>query len=104
MRNSYFRQPRHYDAPHSSPTRRSSDLAPGGAQEGRPAQGSQGPPVLEALASRPHASRPERPKRRAFRKWRLTRSEEHTSELQSHSDLVCSRLLEKKKGEIFIVQ
>src|SRR5438034_1815110 len=36
--------------------------------------------------------------------WRLyaridtvTRSEEHTSELQSHSDLVCRLLLEKKK-------
>src|SRR5438034_8810397 len=27
----------------------------------------------------------------------LTRSEEHTSELQSHSDLVCRLLLEKKK-------
>src|SRR5438034_8135567 len=27
----------------------------------------------------------------------LHRSEEHTSELQSHSDLVCRRLLEKKK-------
>src|SRR5436190_12280874 len=29
-----------------------------------------------------------------------TRSEEHTSELQSHSDLVCRLLLEKKKKEI----
>src|SRR5438034_4283643 len=29
--------------------------------------------------------------------WRDTRSEEHTSELQSHSDLVCRLLLEKKK-------
>ena len=31
--------------------------------------------------------------------WRMaeTRSEEHTSELQSHSDLVCRLLLEKKK-------
>src|SRR5438034_8010021 len=31
------------------------------------------------------------------------RSEEHTSELQSHSDLVCRLLLEKKKviGEIY---
>src|SRR5438132_5725736 len=29
------------------------------------------------------------------RRWR---SEEHTSELQSHSDLVCRLLLEKKKG------
>src|SRR5438034_8656888 len=29
---------------------------------------------------------------------RPVRSEEHTSELQSHSDLVCRLLLEKKKG------
>src|SRR5438132_7894986 len=29
--------------------------------------------------------------------FRGTRSEEHTSELQSHSDLVCRLLLEKKK-------
>src|SRR5437588_7423717 len=28
--------------------------------------------------------------------WTRTRSEEHTSELQSHSDLVCRLLLEKK--------
>src|SRR5260221_10774617 len=28
------------------------------------------------------------------------RSEEHTSELQSHSDLVCRLLLEKKKKEV----
>src|SRR5947207_10924447 len=28
------------------------------------------------------------------------RSEEHTSELQSHSDLVCRLLLEKKKQQI----
>src|SRR5947207_8341018 len=28
--------------------------------------------------------------------YRLVRSEEHTSELQSHSDLVCRLLLEKK--------
>src|SRR5436190_10226111 len=41
---------------------------------------------------------------RAPRCWRWTstsrwptRSEEHTSELQSHSDLVCRLLLEKKK-------
>src|SRR5947207_7857119 len=30
----------------------------------------------------------------------LNRSEEHTSELQSHSDLVCRLLLEKKKTNI----
>src|SRR5260221_2677815 len=29
----------------------------------------------------------------------IPRSEEHTSELQSHSDLVCRLLLEKKKNE-----
>src|SRR5438034_6875467 len=31
------------------------------------------------------------------RRVRMKRSEEHTSELQSHSDLVCRLLLEKKK-------
>src|SRR5438034_8678111 len=31
------------------------------------------------------------------------RSEEHTSELQSHSDLVCRLLLEKKKHTDYIV-
>src|SRR5476649_3060827 len=31
------------------------------------------------------------------------RSEEHTSELQSHSDLVCRLLLEKKKKQQLIV-
>src|SRR5438034_6268234 len=39
---------------------------------------------------------------RSVMRWRPsnisdTRSEEHTSELQSHSDLVCRLLLEKKK-------
>src|SRR5436190_9374461 len=36
-----------------------------------------------------------RPKQRR----RAARSEEHTSELQSHSDLVCRLLLEKKKTD-----
>src|SRR5215211_4124230 len=30
---------------------------------------------------------------------RVARSEEHTSELQSHSDIVCRLLLEKKKDQ-----
>src|SRR5437588_8611384 len=30
----------------------------------------------------------------------MSRSEEHTSELQSHSDIVCRLLLEKKKNYI----
>src|SRR2546430_7498050 len=33
----------------------------------------------------------------AARQWATTRSEEHTSELQSQSNLVCRLLLEKKK-------
>src|SRR5206468_12875554 len=41
-----------------------------------------GPPVKNAFAERPKVSAP--------------RSEEHTSELQSRSDLVCRLLLEKK--------
>src|SRR5947207_8448049 len=37
---------------------------------------------------------------RSFRHCRFSkRSEEHTSELQSHSDLVCRLLLEKKKNK-----
>src|SRR5438132_4355822 len=36
-------------------------------------------------------------------KWKYLRSEEHTSELQSHSDLVCRLLLEKKKKNKRIV-
>src|SRR5438132_6319503 len=43
---------------------------------------------------RPSRARPPPPPRS-----RCPRSEEHTSELQSHSDLVCRLLLEKKKKE-----
>src|SRR5690606_41621181 len=32
-----------------------------------------------------------------YSKWAITRSEEHTSELQSRENLVCCLLLEKKK-------
>src|SRR2546430_6139695 len=38
---------------------------------------------------------------RARRVVRLQRSEEHTSELQSQSNLVCRLLLEKKKNNLF---
>src|SRR5260221_8480221 len=40
----------------------------------------------------------------AHRSARPERSEEHTSELQSHSDLVCRLLLEKKKYDEKIVR
>src|SRR5437773_2302441 len=39
-----------------------------------------------------------RRRRSAHRASRLRRSEEHTSELQSHHDLVCRLLLEKKNN------
>src|SRR5438034_5841551 len=38
-------------------------------------------------------------KRRGLLEYLKDRSEEHTSELQSHSDLVCRLLLEKKKQQ-----
>src|SRR5260370_21829693 len=44
---------------------------------------------------RPHEERPNEPHQRQ----RNERSEEHTSELQSHLNLVCRLLLEKKKKQ-----
>src|SRR5699024_12163904 len=85
----------HHPAPHSFPTRRSSDLFRSlGAQ--RPG----GPPARRG----PHFSR-EMGRKRAggLAPWTpffygplVPRSEEHTSELQSRFDLVCRLLLEKK--------
>src|SRR5260221_14732350 len=51
------------------------------------------PIYRESRAARVHA----RALRRVRACDRAPRSEEHTSELQSHSDLVCRLLLEKKK-------
>src|SRR5437773_9636063 len=48
-------------------------------------------------ARRLHARAGDRAFGGAERDHRLVRSEEHTSELQSHHDLVCRLLLEKKK-------
>src|SRR5436190_18502799 len=72
------------------------DLLPSccaGARDGRP---------LGALLRRVTEGREgvHRPRRRPGARMRIRfslRSEEHTSELQSHSDLVCRLLLEKKK-------
>src|SRR5438034_7790650 len=41
--------------------------------------------------------------RRGYKFLDCFRSEEHTSELQSHSDLVCRLLLEKKKKQLILV-
>src|SRR2546427_8855562 len=49
--------------------------------------------LLRRLGARPDGGRWHRGKRG----WRGRRSEEHTSELQSQSNLVCRPLLEKKK-------
>src|SRR3712207_7586975 len=59
------------------------------------------PPPAGSRRSR-RRSRPRRPATRACRSrrprcWSPTRSEEHTSELQSRQYLVCRLLLEKKK-------
>src|SRR2546430_3709756 len=55
-----------------------------------------GRPAREVLRLSMHS--PESPTRRAWRRFRSNRrSEEHTSELQSQSNLVCRLLLEKKK-------
>src|SRR5438034_7563439 len=75
---------------HSFPTRRSSDLdgdvlrheADLGLAARLPLDERDGKPTVPLSTERRRAE---------------DRSEEHTSELQSHSDLVCRLLLEKKK-------
>src|SRR5471032_3513593 len=52
-------------------------------------------PYTTLFRSRAHGPRRARPANPA--RHRAIRSEEHTSELQSHHDLVCRLLLEKKK-------
>src|SRR5438132_7583897 len=69
------------------PSRRSSDLLRYGSH--RAARRDRR--AWEPLRGRGEAAR------RRSRRDRHARSEEHTSELQSHSDLVCRLLLEKKK-------
>src|SRR5438034_11625948 len=53
--------------------------------------------ILDNLLGRPRASGHAQGKAVERRLMAPIRSEEHTSELQSHSDLVCRLLLEKKK-------
>src|SRR5438034_8412558 len=52
------------------------------------------PPTINSLLPSPHSGAKQKP--RKCRRRASPRSEEHTSELQSHSDLVCRLLLEKK--------
>src|SRR5438034_7504428 len=71
----------------SFPTRRSSDLTP--PRSSRSPSHQRGLPPGRRVAER---LSPPPPLMRS-----AERSEEHTSELQSHSDLVCRLLLEKEK-------
>src|SRR5206468_11479456 len=84
---------------HSFPTRRSSDLfarRPSSDGRGRTSTSASSRP-----ACRPRR-RPGNPTRSPARgrPSRVSRSEEHTSELQSRSDLVCRLLLEKKIAHV----
>src|SRR5437773_4573074 len=81
----FFSASAHHLALHSFPTRRSSDLICGSI----PCRRRRRWPF-----SRPPAFR--RAPRPSWPGARRKRSEEHTSELQSHHDLVCRLLLEKK--------
>src|SRR6266540_3208469 len=58
-------------------------------------------PTRTASISLPLVERPSRI--RAAGSGPIRRSEEHTSELQSHHDLVCRLLLEKKKKNIYLL-
>src|SRR5206468_10719385 len=83
---------------HSFPTRRSSDLS-GCTDRGRatPARKKRCCSRPIAHSRRAAAVRARARRRQALGALALERSEEHTSELQSRSDLVCRLLLEKKK-------
>src|SRR5207237_8146345 len=76
---------------HSFPTRRSSDLPPTGCSSRRAATRSIKTKATSGTADRSGPTSPRRSRTPA------SRSEEHTSELQSHLNLVCRLLLEKKK-------
>src|SRR5208283_5796250 len=77
------------------PRRASGSRRRGRRSGGRSGRGSR--LGLVRAASEPSLkSRPHRPRLPKSAPW-LRRSEEHTSELQSHHDLVCRLLLEKKK-------
>src|SRR5699024_12707102 len=93
---------RHHPDLHSLPTRRSSDLPriitsrDIHKNEMRARAGQRGH-VKRLLRQAGHADTT-RIQKRSNHIARATRSEEHTSELQSRFDLVCRLLLEKKKN------
>src|SRR2546430_6555110 len=56
--------------------------------------------LTPSLTAREAVTVPEKPLAEVLVEGELSRSEEHTSELQSQSNLVCRLLLEKKKKKI----
>src|SRR5207237_8074013 len=82
----------------SSPTRRSSDLGLAGQPDDERGKARQrhGWRILQKVEP---ANRLERPQPSAPEERHGDRSEEHTSELQSHLNLVCRLLLEKQKHQ-----
>src|SRR5688572_32341347 len=98
---SWTREPPHL---HSFPTRRSSDLARRHRAILLLRHERSHPDDVRLLARRrrlvpPGLRRQENPAEGSVRVDRSGRSEEHTSELQSQSNLVCRLLLEKQKLE-----
>src|SRR5436190_7625127 len=90
---------------HAFPTRRSSDLsaevAPAKARRNSgPSESPRRASSAVAASRTAKSSDPRSPSHcRTCSAVAAGRSEEHTSELQSHSDLVCRLLLEKKKKQ-----
>src|SRR5690606_42131044 len=96
--------PATHRALHPFPTRRSSDLRPHDPAPPAPCDTARSSRLRRPLGN-PRRHRP-RPSSRAPpcgrthpRPVRRSRSEEHTSELQSRENLVCRLLLEKKNEE-----
>src|SRR5262249_62225501 len=83
----------------SLPRERRGVRGPRGARADRLGHRRHAPPALPRVRARLLRDLLHRPRRRAARDHELPRerSEEHTSELQSLTNLVCRLLLEKKK-------
>src|SRR5690242_21060318 len=91
--SSFSPSPDHPDQ-HSFPTRRSSDLQVAHAEARQQGALRRQPGERQALGF----------PRRAQRAEIDVRSEEHTSELQSHVNLVCRLLLEKKNKHVCVMK
>src|SRR5262249_61349426 len=88
--------PHHRDL-HSFPTRRSSDLGSRRRTVRTRRRQRETPGVWRSKRRAARISEPQTPD---SERRRASRSEEHTSELQSLTNLVCRLLLEKKKNKI----